>query len=124
MTHGILIRPMIGTGITAYCDADWDGDTVDRKSKARFLVYVGGSLVSWISKKQGTVIRSSTEAEYRTIATTKQEIEVVSIRSSLLELGVQVPFPMKIYTNNLGASFIARNPIAHYICLNLMHHIC
>lgn len=111
MTHEILLRPMIGSDIMAYCDDDWGGDTLDRQSITRFLVYVGGSLVSWSSKKKGTVTRSSTEAEYRAIATMTQEIEVV--RSSLLELRVQVPFPMKIYTDNLGASFIARNPIAH-----------
>lgn len=45
------------------------------------------------------------------MATTTQEIKAV--RSSLAELGVQVPFPMKIYTDNLGASFIAQNSIAH-----------
>lgn len=79
-----------------------------------FLVYVGGLLVSWSSRKQRTVACSSTEAEYRTVASTTQEIEAVWM--SLIDLGLHVPFPMKIYTDNLGASFITRNPIAH-ICL-------
>lgn len=57
------------------------------------------------------VARSSTEAEYRAIATVTQELEVV--RSMLFELMVKVPFPLKVFTDNLGASFIARNPINH-----------
>lgn len=57
------------------------------------------------------VARSSTEAEYRVIGTTTQELEVV--QSSLQKLGVPIPFPMVIFTDNLGASFIVRNPIVH-----------
>lgn len=124
MTHGILLQFMIGGGITAYFNADWRGDTNDRSSMG-FLVYVNGSLVSWSSRKYGTVTCSSTEAEYRTIASTTQEIEVVC--ASLIELGLHVPFPMKIYTDNLGTSFIARNPIAHihlkHVALDL-HFVC
>lgn len=123
--HCIILRRMTDRGITAYCDTDWGGDTTDRKSRTGFLVYVGGSLVSWISRKQGIVARSSTKAEYNAIATTTQEVEVV--RTMLQELGVQVPFPLKIFTDNLGASFIARNPIAH-ICLKHvtldLHFVC
>lgn len=55
MNNGILLRPMVGAGVIAYCDTDWGGDTQDRQSRTGFLVYVGGSLVSWSSKKQGTV---------------------------------------------------------------------
>lgn len=110
-TFGIIIRKAKDFHITAYCDADWGGDTLDRKSRTRMLVYLGGSLVSWTSRKQGTLARSSTEAEYRAVATITQEVE--SVRSTLQELGVQVPRPIKILTDNIGASFIAKNPIAH-----------
>lgn len=86
LTHGVIIHRMIGRGIMVYCDADWGGDTIDRKSRMGFLIYVGGTLISWLSWKQATVACSSTEAEYRVIATTTQELE--AIRSMLLELGV------------------------------------
>lgn len=52
--HGIALRQVKDFSVTAYCDADWEGDTVDRKSRTGFLVYVGGTLVSWVSKKQST----------------------------------------------------------------------
>lgn len=97
--------------INAFCDANWGGDITDRKSRSGYLVYVEGALVSWASRKQNTMARSNTEGEYREVATTTQEIEVV--RSALRELGVEVVRPMKILTDNWGASFIAHNPIGH-----------
>lgn len=111
LSHGIYLRRMVDNGVLAYCDAEWGGDVTDRKSRTGFLVYVGGMLVSWSSRKQAMVALSTTKAEYQAIATTTQELEAV--RTSLLELGVKVPFPMMIFMDNLEASFIARNPIAH-----------
>lgn len=108
---GILLRRAKDFGITAYYDADWGGDTIDRKSRTGFLVYFGGTLIAWLSKKQSTVARSSTEAEYRAIATTTQEIE--SVRATLSELGINALRPMQILSDNLGATFIGKNPIAH-----------
>lgn len=108
--HGIILCCMTGCGIMAYCDTDWGGDTIDRKSETGFLVYVGGSLVSWITWEQGIVVRSSAEAEYRVIVTTTQEVEVM--RTMLQELRVYVPFPLKIFADNLRALFIAWNTIA------------
>lgn len=70
LSHGILLRRMTDTGISTYCDANWDRDAADQKSRIGFLVYVGGSLVSWSSQKQMTMARSTTETEYRAIATT------------------------------------------------------
>lgn len=116
MTHGIFIRRCSAMALWRIETPTGGGDTNDRWSRTGFLVYVGGSLISWSSRKQGTVTCSSMEAEYRAIATTTQEVEAV--RFTLQELGVLIPFPLVIFTDNLDASFIARNLIAH-ICLDL-----
>ena len=56
--------------LSAFSDANWAGDPSDRKSTTSILVFLGSSPISWSSKKQSTVSRSSTKAEYRALAST------------------------------------------------------
>ncbi|XP_020593593.1 uncharacterized protein LOC110033819 [Phalaenopsis equestris] len=60
--------------LRAYSDADWGGDSTNRKSTTGFCIFLGDSLISWKSKKQAVVSRSSTEAEYRVMTSTTAEI--------------------------------------------------
>ncbi|XP_024038432.1 uncharacterized protein LOC112097423 [Citrus clementina] len=57
-----------------FSDSDWACDHDDRKSMVGFAVYLGPNLVSWSSKKQVVVSRSSTEAEYRSLAHAASEV--------------------------------------------------
>ena len=50
--------------LTAFMDADWVGDPFDRRSMSSITVFLGNNPITWMSKKQHTVSRSSTEAEY------------------------------------------------------------
>nr|XP_028946361.1 uncharacterized protein LOC114820143 [Malus domestica] len=59
----------------AFSDADWAGDPNDRNSTTGLVVYLGSSLISWSSKKQITVSKSSIEAEYRALSSTAAEID-------------------------------------------------
>lgn len=54
--------------LQAYRDADWAGDPNYRQSTFGYVVYLGNTPISWASKKQHTVSRSSTEAENRALA--------------------------------------------------------
>ncbi|XP_019420714.1 PREDICTED: uncharacterized protein LOC109330901 [Lupinus angustifolius] len=60
--------------LVAYCDADWAYDIRDRKSTSGACLYLGPNLVTWWSKKQNTISRSSTEAEYRSLTLVSQEL--------------------------------------------------
>ena len=71
--HGISFSSSPLT-LTAFSDADWAEDLFDRRSTAGLLVFLGPSPISWSSKKQTTVARTSTETEYRALATTAAEV--------------------------------------------------
>nr|XP_051228849.1 uncharacterized mitochondrial protein AtMg00810-like [Lolium perenne] len=83
---GLQIRKSPSIGIDIFTDADWAGDVDDRRSTSGFAVFVGPNLISWSSKKQPTVSRSSTEAEYKSLANGAAEAKWVD--SLLKELGV------------------------------------
>ncbi|WMV14436.1 hypothetical protein MTR67_007821 [Solanum verrucosum] len=74
-----------------------------------FLVKIGDSLISWKSKKQNTVSRSSTEAEYRSMANAVAEI--VWLIGLYKELKVELELPVKLFCDSKAALQIAANPI-------------
>jgi histone deacetylase 1/2 len=108
---GLRIRKSPFMNISIFTDADWAGCVDDRRSTGGFAVFVGPNLVSWSAKKQPTVSRSSTEAEYKALANGAAEAMWVS--SLLKELGVtqqQVPV---LWCDNLGATYLTANPVFH-----------
>ena len=64
--------------VECFTDADWVRSKEDRRSTSSYCVFVGGNLVSWKSKKQGVVSRSSVESEYR--AMTQSMCEIMWLR--------------------------------------------
>ena len=97
--------------LSAYSDASWDSDPSDRKSTTGFCVFLGDSLISWKSKKQDVVSRSSTEAEYRAMAVTT--CEIVWLRWLLADMGVDVSQPTPLHCDNKSAMQIAKNSVFH-----------
>lgn len=67
--HGLHIVATRKLELTAFCEADWGGDSVGRKSTGAYIVYVGSNAISGHAKKKSIIARSSTKAEYRTIET-------------------------------------------------------
>ncbi|XP_017978303.1 PREDICTED: uncharacterized mitochondrial protein AtMg00810-like [Theobroma cacao] len=72
--QGILMKSESNLMIVGYCDSDWAGCPNSRKSVTGYNMFIGNSLVTWKSKKQSVVSRSSAEAEYRAMASTSCEI--------------------------------------------------
>ena len=61
--------------VNAFSDSNWAENNLDRRSTTGFIIYLGDNPISWAAKKQSTVSRSSTEAEYRALATIASEFD-------------------------------------------------
>lgn len=97
--------------IQAYCDSDWVGDPNDRKSTTDFVILVNGTPISWCSKKQSAVSRSSTEAEYCNMVDTTSELQWLMILLS--ELHVDLATVQVLHCDNISALALATNPVYH-----------
>ncbi|XP_050156220.1 uncharacterized mitochondrial protein AtMg00810-like [Malus sylvestris] len=72
--RGILMKKNGNIAIMGYTNADWVGNSLDRKSTTGFCTFMGGNLVTWRSKKQSVIAQSIAEAEYRAMASTACEL--------------------------------------------------
>ncbi|CAN1330795.1 Retrovirus-related Pol polyprotein from transposon RE2 [Linum perenne] len=110
-THGIYLKQNTAHTLSIYTDADWAGDNKDRRSTSAYVAYLGSNIISWSSRKQRTVSRSSTEAEYRALATAASE--VLWLTSLLKEVGCPLSTAPTIWCDNVGATYLTKNPVFH-----------
>jgi len=109
--QGLLLKADSTFHLKAYSDSDWGGCIDTRRSVTGYLVFLGDSLISWKSKKQPTVSRSSAEAEYRALATTSCELQWLIYL--LADFHIPHSQPALLYTDSKPASEIASNPVHH-----------
>nr|XP_043616440.1 uncharacterized mitochondrial protein AtMg00810-like [Erigeron canadensis] len=108
---GIHIVKGESFSLSAFVDFDWGKCVTSRRSVTGFCIFLNGSLISWKSKKQNTVSRSSSEAEYRAMATVT--CEIIWILNALKDLGVTNLLPVTLFCDNKSAVLIANNPVLH-----------
>lgn len=92
--------------IECFVDADWAGDVVDRRSTTGYVIKMYGNVVYWKSRKQGSVTKSSTAAEYVALSESVSELKL--IRDVLHDFGIKFKEPINVYGDNSGAISIAK----------------
>ncbi|XP_019170444.1 PREDICTED: uncharacterized protein LOC109166015 [Ipomoea nil] len=97
--------------LKAFSDADWGACIDSIKSVTSFFIFLGQALISWKSKKQATISKSSSEAEYMALAATTCEVQWIMYL--LAEFGLLSTTPTSIYCDSKSAIAIAENPVFH-----------
>ncbi|CAL8157410.1 unnamed protein product [Prunus armeniaca] len=98
---GLLFKKNDNLDLEGYTDADYAGNITNRHSTS----------VTWRSKKQNIVSRSSAKSEYREIA--QGVCEILWLRWLLAEIGFRPDAATKLYCDNKSAFEIANNPMQH-----------
>ncbi|GKA53711.1 ribonuclease H-like domain-containing protein [Tanacetum coccineum] len=107
----ITIFNLILIFLIAYSDADWAGCPTTRRSTSGYCVFLGNNLLSWSSKRQPTLSRSSAEAEYRGVANAVSE--TCWIRNLLRELHTPLSSATIVYCDNVSVVYLSSNPVQH-----------
>ncbi|XP_031106128.1 uncharacterized protein LOC116010755 [Ipomoea triloba] len=102
--YGLHVTKSLSSELHAFSDSDWTGNPDDRKSTSGFAVYFGSNLVSWSCRKQRTVARLSTEAEYKALMDVTAE--VTWLVSLLKEIGLPARSVPRLWCDNLGATYL------------------
>lgn len=110
-SQGLFYSASSAMKLTAYSNADWAACPDSRQSITGYCVFLGDSLVSWRAKKQQTVSRSSSEAEYKAMA--DATCKLIWLTTVLGEMHCSSLSPATLFCDNQSALYIASNPVYH-----------
>ncbi|XP_060207861.1 retrovirus-related Pol polyprotein from transposon RE1 isoform X1 [Lycium barbarum] len=111
LDYCLHLYPSSVTDLLSYTDADWGGCPDTRRSTFGYCVFLGDNLISWSSKRQPTLSRSSAEAEYGGFANVVSES--CWLRNLLLELHCPIHKATMVYCDNVSAIYLLGNPVQH-----------
>ena len=109
--HGLFYSTQFPLILCAFFYADWAGDPTDHRSTTGYCFLLGSSLISWRSKNQTHVARSSTEAEYHAVSDTTSKL--LWLRWLLKDLGVSTSSTTPFYCDNQSIIHITQNDVFH-----------
>ncbi|XP_039131879.1 uncharacterized mitochondrial protein AtMg00810-like [Dioscorea cayenensis subsp. rotundata] len=111
ITLGLHLTGDTTLDLFPFFDADWAGCPTTRRSTIGYCTFLGRNIISWCANKQSTISRSSTEAEYRAMANTVEELTWLTF--FLRDLRVPQSCPPILFCDNLSALHMTINPVFH-----------
>jgi hypothetical protein len=111
LDYGLRLLSRCSLSLYGFSDADWAGCPDTHCSTTGYCIYLGANCISWASKKQATVSRSSAEAEYRSMSTTTAEF--TWLLYLLCDIGIHLPNPPVLFCDNTSALHMTVNPVFH-----------
>ncbi|GKD43908.1 ribonuclease H-like domain-containing protein, partial [Tanacetum coccineum] len=111
LDYGLQLFSSSTTSLVAYLDADWAGCPTTRRSTSSYCVFLGNNLLSWSSKRQLTLSRSSAEAEYCGVANTITE--TCWLQNLLRELHTPLNFATLVYYDNINDVYLSCKPVQY-----------
>ena len=115
---GIKFNGGASLSLVAFCDADFAGDPMDRRSRSGYVVLMAGAPIDWLSKKQGLVALSTAEAEYIAMSQVSQEITYVKQLYRFV-VGEETQTPINIFGDNIAAINIVDKPSKTHNRINM-----
>nr|GEV42419.1 ribonuclease H-like domain-containing protein [Tanacetum cinerariifolium] len=117
LDYGLQVFSSSTTNLVAYSNADWAGCPITRRSTLGCYAFFGNNLLSWSSKRQPMLSRSSAEAEYCGVA--NNVAETCWRRSLLHELYTPLSSATLVYCDNVSAVYLSCNPVQQQRTMNI-----
>jgi hypothetical protein len=111
IAYGLRYTSSEGVMLHGFTDSDWMGSVVDRKGTSGYCFSLVSAMISWTSRKQGSVDQSTAEAEY--IVASAASREAVWLRKLLSDLFRTELEPTVIHCDNQSCIKLTENPVFH-----------
>ena len=108
---GLFLSASSSLTLVGYANSNWVGCPTTRRSTTGYFTMLGFSPIFWKTKTQPTVSRSSTEAEYRSLAALTFELQW--LKYLLSNLGINHSQPISVHCDSQAAIHIVENPVFH-----------
>jgi hypothetical protein len=111
ITYGLRYASSGGLFLHGYANVDWEGSPVDRKSTFGYCFSFGSAMISWSSRKQGSIAHNTIEVEY--IATSDASKEAVSLIKLVYGLFGDKLKTTMVHCDNKSCIKLTENPVFH-----------
>lgn len=108
---GLFLSAASSINLVRYKDSNWVGCPTTRRSTTGYFTMLGSNSISWKTKKQPTISRSSAEAEYHSLENLSSKLQW--LKYLLSDLGIDHPQPITVYCDSQAIIHIAKNPVFH-----------